>query len=93
MPVLTTLNVAVCPAVTVWLTGWVVIAGAMADAFTVRTAALLVVLPALLGYRDGELRVVVRYDFRRSGVARRGGAADGGGVLVPLVGEGSGAPC
>jgi hypothetical protein len=32
----------------VWLAGWVVIEGATAAAFTVRTALLLVVLPAEL---------------------------------------------
>ena len=43
-----TLKEAVCPAVTVWLAGWAVIEGATAAAFTVRVAALLVTLPALL---------------------------------------------
>jgi hypothetical protein len=41
-------NVAVCPAVTVWFAGCVVIAGATGAAFTVSVAALLVVVPALL---------------------------------------------
>jgi hypothetical protein len=41
-------NVAVCPAVTAWLAGWVVIVGATAAAFTMSVAALLVTLPAEL---------------------------------------------
>jgi hypothetical protein len=41
-------NVAVCPAVTVWLAGWVVIVGATAAAVTVSVAAVLVMVPALL---------------------------------------------
>ena len=41
-------NVAVCPAITVLLDGWVVIAGATAAALTVKRAALLDALPALL---------------------------------------------
>src|SRR5256885_12300925 len=48
VPVATTVNVAVCPTVTVWLAGWVVIEGAVALAFTVSVAALLVTLPAVL---------------------------------------------
>ena len=48
MPAATTVNVAVCPAVTVWLAGWVVIEGVAAAAFTVSVAALLVTLPAVL---------------------------------------------
>src|SRR5207302_10781754 len=48
VPVATTLNVAVCPTVTVWLAGWVVIEGATAAALTVSVAALLVTLPAVL---------------------------------------------
>ena len=48
MPVATTLNVAVCPTVTVWLAGWVVIEGATAVALTVSVATLLVTLPAVL---------------------------------------------
>src|SRR5260221_551025 len=47
-PVATTVNVAVCPAVTVWLAGCVVIDGATAAALTVSVAALLVTLPAEL---------------------------------------------
>jgi hypothetical protein len=43
-----TVNVAVCPAVTVWFPGCVVIAGATAAAFTVSVAALLVAVPAVL---------------------------------------------
>jgi len=34
--------------VTLWLAGWVVIEGATGAAFTVRVAALLVTLPAVL---------------------------------------------
>jgi hypothetical protein len=41
-------NVAVSPAVTVWLAGCVVIEGITAAALTVRVAALLVMLPVLL---------------------------------------------
>jgi hypothetical protein len=48
VPVALTVNVAVCPAVTVWLAGWVVIDGATAAAFTVKVALLLVALPAEL---------------------------------------------
>jgi hypothetical protein len=40
--------VAVCPAVTVWLAGCVVIVGATAAAFTVSIAAALVTVPAVL---------------------------------------------
>jgi hypothetical protein len=40
-------NVAVCPAVTVWFTGCVVIVGATAAAFTVNVAAALVTVPAV----------------------------------------------
>jgi hypothetical protein len=40
--------VAVCPTVVVWLSGWVVIAGATIGAFTVSIAPSLVALPALL---------------------------------------------
>ncbi len=43
-----TLNEAVFPATIVWLAGCVVMAGATVAAVTVRTAALLVALPALL---------------------------------------------
>jgi len=48
VPVALTVNVAVCPAVTVWLAGCVVIDGATAAAFTVKVALLLVALPAEL---------------------------------------------
>jgi hypothetical protein len=41
-------NVAVCPAVTVWFAGCVVIIGATAAAFTVSVAAALVTVPAEL---------------------------------------------
>jgi hypothetical protein len=40
-------NVAVCPAVTVWLAGCVVIVGATGAAFTVSVAAALVKVPAV----------------------------------------------
>ncbi len=43
-----TLKKAVCPAVTVWLAGCVVIEGATGAAFTVRVAELLVTFPAVL---------------------------------------------
>jgi len=43
-----TLKEMVWPAVTVWLAGWVVIEGASGAALTVRVAALLVTLPAVL---------------------------------------------
>jgi hypothetical protein len=46
VPEAATLNVAVCPDVTVWLAGCEVIDGATAAAFTVRVAVLLVALPA-----------------------------------------------
>ena len=39
---------AVCPEVTVWLAGCAVIEGATAAALTVKVAALLVALPAVL---------------------------------------------
>ena len=49
MPVAATEKVAVCPAVTVWLTGCVVMDGATpVAAATLRVPALLVALPALL---------------------------------------------
>jgi hypothetical protein len=41
-------NVPVCPEVTVWLAGCVVIVGATAEAFTVSVAAALVTVPAVL---------------------------------------------
>ncbi len=44
----TTENEALCPTVTVWLTGCVAMEGATATALTVRTAGLLVALPAEL---------------------------------------------
>ena len=44
----TTENVAVCPAVTVWFAGCVVMLGATGAADTVRVAELLVMLPAAL---------------------------------------------
>jgi hypothetical protein len=40
-------NVAVCPAVTVWLAGAVVIVGATGAGFTVSVAAALVTVPAV----------------------------------------------
>src|SRR5260370_1018546 len=48
VPVATTVNVAVCPAVTVWLAGCVVIVGATGAGFTVSVAAALVTVPAPL---------------------------------------------
>ncbi len=48
MPAATTVKVAVCPAVTVWFTGCVVIVGATGAGFTVSVAALLVTVPAVL---------------------------------------------
>ena len=48
MPVAVTVKVAVWPAVTVWLTGCVVMDGPTGAAETVRVAALLVTLPVLL---------------------------------------------
>jgi hypothetical protein len=41
-------NVAVCPKVTVWFPGCVLIVGATAAAFTVSVAAALVTVPAVL---------------------------------------------
>jgi hypothetical protein len=41
-------NVAVCPAVTLWLVGCVVMDGASSAAVTVSVAALLVTLPIVL---------------------------------------------
>jgi hypothetical protein len=51
VPLATTLNVAVCPAVTVWFTGCVVIAGAteLAEKFTPVMLALLTVTFWLAG--------------------------------------------
>ena len=48
VPVAATLNVAVCPAITVWLDGCVVIEGATTAALTVRVAAVLFALPTVL---------------------------------------------
>lgn len=48
MPVAVTLKEAVLPAITDWLAGCAVIPGATVGFVTVRTAALLVALPALL---------------------------------------------
>jgi hypothetical protein len=48
VPLAVAVNVAVCPAVTVWLAGWVVIDGATTAAFTVNVALLLVALPFAL---------------------------------------------
>jgi hypothetical protein len=45
VPVVVTENVAVCPAVRVWLAGWAVIDG---GTLTVRVAGLLVIVPAVL---------------------------------------------
>ena len=41
------MKLAVCPAVTVWFVGCVVIVGATAAAFTVSVAAALVTVPAV----------------------------------------------
>jgi len=43
-----TLKLTVLPPAAVWLTGWVVMAGAMPAGLTVRTAPLLVAPPAEL---------------------------------------------
>src|SRR5260221_11957068 len=48
VPVATTVKLAVCPAVTAWLAGCMVIVGATAAAFTVSAAAPLVTVPAVL---------------------------------------------
>jgi Tfp pilus assembly ATPase PilU len=48
VPLAVTLNVAVCPAVTVWFEGCVVIVGATGAGLTVKVAALLVAVPAEL---------------------------------------------
>jgi hypothetical protein len=48
VPLAATVNEAVFPAITVWLAGCVVIAGATEALVTVSRAALLVALPALL---------------------------------------------
>lgn len=48
MPLAVTVNDAVFPAITDWLAGCVVIAGAVVALVTVSVAALLVALPALL---------------------------------------------
>ena len=47
VPAAVTVNVAVCPAVTVWFAGWVVIVGATGAAFTVSVADALVTVPAV----------------------------------------------
>jgi hypothetical protein len=46
VPVAATEKLAVCPAVTVWLAGCVLIVGATGAGFTVKVALLLVALPA-----------------------------------------------
>jgi len=48
VPLATTVNAAVCPAVTVWFPGCVVIAGATGAGFTVSAAEALVAVPAVL---------------------------------------------
>ena len=48
MPVAATVNEAVFPAITVWLAGCVVMAGATLAFVTVNTAVLLLAFPALL---------------------------------------------
>src|SRR5258708_39755268 len=47
LPAATTVNVAACPAVTVWLAGCVVPVGPTGAALTVSVAALLVTVPAV----------------------------------------------
>jgi hypothetical protein len=47
VPAATTVNVAVCPAVTVWFAGGVVVEGATGAGFTVSVAVALVTLPAV----------------------------------------------
>jgi hypothetical protein len=47
VPAATTVNVAVCPAVTVWFAGCVVIVGDTGAGFTVNVAAVLVTVPAV----------------------------------------------
>jgi hypothetical protein len=46
VPPATTVNVAVCPAVTVWFTGWLVIAGAVVLLTVTVTLALVALFPA-----------------------------------------------
>jgi hypothetical protein len=48
VPLAATANVAVCPAVTVWLPGCVVIVGATGAGFTVSVAVELVTVPTVL---------------------------------------------
>ncbi len=48
VPVAATVNEAVFPAITVWLAGCVVIAGATVELVTVSTAAAVVAFPAVL---------------------------------------------
>jgi hypothetical protein len=48
VPLAATVNEAAFPAITVWLAGWVVIAGATVRLVTVSMAALLVAFPAVL---------------------------------------------
>jgi hypothetical protein len=47
VPAAVTANLAVCPAVTVWFAGCVVIVGATGAAFTVSVADALVTVPAV----------------------------------------------
>src|SRR5438093_11491104 len=47
VPLATTVNVAFCPAVTVWFPGCVVIAAATGAGFTVSVAEVLVTVPAV----------------------------------------------
>jgi hypothetical protein len=47
VPLATTVKLAVCPAVTVWFTGCVEIAGATGAGFTVSVAEALVTVPAV----------------------------------------------
>ena len=48
MPLAAAVKVTLAPAFTVWLTGWVVIAGATTEELTVRVAAALRRVPAAL---------------------------------------------
>ena len=67
---LATLNVADVPRVTVLADRLGGDRPGQPDAFTVENGGVAGGVAGAVGYRDGELRVVIRYDFRRSGVAR-----------------------
>ena len=53
-----TLKLAVAPTVTVWFTGWDVMLGAVAAAFTVSVALVEVALPALLVTRTEKVEAL-----------------------------------